>query len=86
MKKSFVRVILVLSLTAVFTAAPAQAQTVMEWMTLSVMAAHSSVPTTEQCKEPDLFEIMFGQTASNSGGCFNHSVFGFEPQPIAAAP
>ena len=91
MKKSLFRVLTALSLMVVCAAVPARAQTVLEWMTLSIGSSYarsaSSSATQAQCGEFGWLDLRVGPQLFMP--CIlddSPSANGFEPQPIAAAP
>ena len=94
MRNSLFRVVAALSLLTLCAASTARAQTVMEWMTLSIMSARtlstaSSPATQAQCGEFGWLDLRVGtqlQMPCLLGDGQTPSANGFEPQPIAAAP
>ncbi|HEX8073079.1 MAG TPA: hypothetical protein VF546_24240 [Pyrinomonadaceae bacterium] len=100
MKTKLLTRVLLPALLALCAHAPTQAQTVMEWMVLTARTNQQGTATINvaaapnaqtQCPAYLLFDINGGPGLFAFGACpldagADNSVFGFEPQPIAAAP
>ena len=92
MRKSLFRVVAALSLTVVCAGATVRAQTVMEWMTLSIVSSYtssaaSSPATQAQCGAFGWLDLRVGPQLYMPcilGDSDTPSVNGFEPQPIEA--
>jgi hypothetical protein len=92
MRKRLFSLASALALLTAFSAATARAQTVMEWMTLSVAAsrplsATSSSTAQSQCEDFGWLDLTLGQQIFMpcAGGDNQTSpALAFEPQPIVA--